>query len=132
MNRRLFDVYDHGNEIGVLSRYKGYKSIPISYRGSIEATYQLAHLTCDVLRAFVNAEHQLPKYLEQFIEDLSMDTPLEEYLTDLRLFLLHGGCDTCGQCRFMREDKTCKNKLPGGTCDPNDDACACGIRKEQK
>lgn len=130
-----FEVYDSGKEIGVLFRESahGYRRYTIAFQGSIEATYSLARSTCEVMSAFYNAERKFPEHLDQFIEDFTQDKlTREDYLTDLRLFLLHGGCDTCGQCRFMREDKTCKNKLPGGTCYPNDNACACGIRKEQK
>lgn len=131
----LFEVYDSGKDIGVLFREwaYGYHRYPIAFQGSIEATYSLARSTCEVLSAFYNADRKFPKCLDQFIEGLSQDTQtLEEYLTDLRLFLQYGGCETCSQCRFLQENGKCKVKLPGCIAQPDDRACCIGIRKEQE
>lgn len=128
-----FEVYDHGNEIGVLNRESAYNytRYPIAFQGSIEATYSLARSTCEVLRAFCNANRKFPKYLDQFIEGLSgCELTREEYLTELRLFLQHGLPENCGQCRFFLGDKPCKYQLPRATPDPVDEGCVCGIRKE--
>ena len=134
MKRDLFDVFDNGKRIGVLVRENAYRwtHMPIAYQGSIEDTYTLARRTCEVLQAFYNANKKIPEYLEQFIEDESRFTiDREEYLTNLRLFLQYGGCETCGQCRFL-QNETCKATIiPGAKVDPNDDACCIGIRKEQ-
>ena len=135
MNRSLFDVYDEGNEIGVLVRGNAYRweRLPISFQGTIEDTYTLAKLTCEVLQAFFNADRKFPECLEQFVEEESaIAKDREEYLTNLRLFLQCGGCETCGQCRFL-QNKTCKaTRIPGAKVDPNDLPCCIGIRKEQE
>lgn len=130
-----FEVYDSGKEIGVLFRESSheYHRYPIAYQGSIEATYELARLTSEVLQAFYNARPSLPKYLDQFIEGISEDSQTrEEYLTDLRLFLQHGLPENCGQCRFFLNDKPCKHQLPIATPNPEDTGCVGGIRKEQE
>lgn len=131
----LFDVYDNGNQIGVLIRGNAYRweRLPIAYQGSIEDTYTLARLTCEVLQSFYNSGIKFPKYLEQFVEEESRFTKArEEYLTNLRLFILYGGCETCGQCRFL-QNETCKTTIvPGAKVEPNDLPCSIGIRKEQK
>ena len=135
MKKDLFDVYDCGNGIGVLIRENAYHwhHLPIAFQDSIEATYELSRLTCDVLQAFYNDGIKFPKYLCQFVEAESrIAKDREEYLTDLRLFLQYGDCETCGQCRFLKENGTCKGKLPGRMARPDEDACCIGIRKEQK
>lgn len=133
--KKLFDVYDEGKEIGVLIRENAFcwHHLPIADQGSIEDTYALAQLTCKVLQYFFNAGKKFPKCLEQFVEDESgFAKNREEYLTNLRLFLQYGGCDTCGQCRFL-QNETCKATIvPGAKVDPNDNACCIGIRKEQE
>ena len=132
--KELFDVYDNGNQIGVLIRENAYRweRLPIAYQGSIENTYTLARLTCEVLRSFYNSGIKFPECLEQFVEEESRFTKdREEYLTNLRLFIQYGGCETCGQCRFLPENGMCKGKLPGCIAQPDEGACCCGIRKEQ-
>lgn len=129
-----FEVYDSGNEIGVLFRESanGYHHYPIAFQGSIEDTYNLARLTCEVLNSFANGKVPFPKYLDQFIESLSDGIiSREEYLTDLRLFLQFGYPDKCGQCRFFCGDKPCKHQYPTASPSADDDCCACGIRNEQ-
>ena len=134
MKKDLFDVYDSGYGIGVLIRENAYHwhHLPIAFQDSIEATYELSRLTCDVLQAFYNAGVKFPKYLCEFVEEESgFAKNREEYLTNLRLFLQYGGCETCGQCRFL-QNETCKTTIvPGAKIAPNDDACYIGIRKEQ-
>lgn len=131
--KELFDVYDDGKQIGVLIRENAYRweRLPIAYRSSIENTYSLARLTCEVLRSFYNSGIKFPECLEQFVEEESrFAKDREEYLTNLRLFIQHGGCETCGQCRFLPKNGMCKGKLPGYRALPDDCACLCGIRKE--
>ena len=135
MRKDLFDVYDNGNEIGVLIRENEYHwhHLPIAFQDSIEATYELSRLTCDVLQAFYSAGMKLTKDLCQFVEAESrIAKDREEYLTDIRLFIQYGGCETCGQCRFLPENGMCKGKLPGCIAQPDECACCIGIRKEKK
>ena len=130
-----FEVYDSGKEIGVLFKESahGYHHYPIAYQGSIEDTYTLARLTCEVLKSFYNSGIKFPECLEQFTEEESgFAKNREEYLTNLRLFLQYGGCETCGQCRFL-QNETCKTTIvPGAKVGPNDHPCCIGIRKEQE
>lgn len=128
----IVDIYDNGGSIGVMvSSGWQCETFPIAQQETIQETYALARLTCDVLRAFINTDRRLPRYLDQFIESATEDCDVEEYLSDLRLFLLRGSCDTCGECIFMQEDDTCKQKLNSARCCAEDNACAYGIRKEQ-
>ena len=130
-----FDIYDEGNQIGVLIRENAYRweRLPISCQGSIEDTYTLARLTCSVLQGFYNAGKRFPAYLEQFVEEESRFAKnREEYLTNLRLYLQYGGCEICKQCRFLTESGKCKATILGTISQPDDTACCIGIRKEQK
>lgn len=125
------DIYDTGGSIGVMvSSGWQCKTFSIAQQDTIQETYALARLTCDVLRAFINTAKPLPKYLDQFIDSATEDCDVEEYLNDLRLFLLRGSCDTCGECTFMQEDYTCKQKLGSARCCSEENACSYGIRKE--
>lgn len=56
MNTRPFSVNDRGNAIGVFNRLTGTFS-PVSWQGSIEATYEKAAEECE--RLF--AEHRKEK-----------------------------------------------------------------------
>ena len=130
-----FDIYDNGNQIGVLIRENAYRwvRLPISYQGSIEDTYTLARLTCEVLKSCYNSGIKFPKYLEEFVEaESDFASNREEYLTNLRLYLQYGGCETCKQCRFLPEDGNCKATILGTISQPDDNACCIGIRKEQE
>ena len=131
----LFEVYDSGKEIGVLFKESahGYHHYPIAYQGSIEDTYTLARLTCEVLKSFYNSGIKFPECLEQFTEEESRFAKnREEYLTNLRLYLQYGGCEICKQCRFLPESGKCKATILGTISQPDDNACCIGIRKEQE
>lgn len=131
------DIYDNGGSIGVRIATQGEsKKIPILGQKDINDTCELARRTRDVLRAFADTGSQFPQYLDQFIMEATKNCDVEEYLTDLSLFLRYGGSDTCGDCRFFREDGSCKKKLPNSqSCAEDcaeDSACCYGIRKEQE
>lgn len=126
----LFSVYDNGQQIGVCCRPQDI-NIPIRWQGSIEDTYSLARITCEILQASFVAHGKLPEGFDQFIEEVPRDTSREEYLQDLRLFLANGWPKNCSDCRFLNDDMTCKHTLPGFKCIITDYGCAGGIRKEQ-
>lgn len=126
----LFSVYDSGQQIGVSCKPQDIY-IPISFQGSIEDTYSLARITCEILGAFWVAHGKFPEGFDQFIEEVSRVLPREEYIQDLRLFLVNGWPKNCSDCRFLNADMTCKHTLPGVKCIITDYGCAGGIRKEQ-
>ena len=129
-----YKVYDDGKEIGVLFRESADEChrYPIEYQGSIAGTYDLAQRTCDMLNAFRATNTNIPKGVDRFIEGWSTYKPtLEEYLTDLRLFLQFGLPDTCGQCRLFLGDRPCKHQYPTGSPMADSYPCDCGIRKDQ-
>lgn len=135
MSRSLFDVYDEGREIGVLVRESAYRfrHLPISFQGSIEDTYTLAKLTCEVLQAFFNADRKFPECLEQFVEEESGFTKdREEYLTTSDCSYSMGAARHAVNAVFL-QNETCKTtRIPGAKVGPDDPACCIGIRKEQQ
>ena len=107
--------------------------IKAPWRGTIEDTATFAQIACDMMNETLKERGELPKYIDQYIEEVLPETTIETFKEEFGLFLEFGMPIYCGECRFWSADKPCKNQLPNSFPAKADYwSCCGGIRKEQK
>lgn len=119
------------NSINIYYRPKDI-DIKCPWRGTIEDTCTFARCACDMMLETFNERGELPKYIDQYLENVLPETTLETFKEEFGLVLEYGMPSYCGECRFWKGDKPCKYQQSNAHPTDSDDwACCGGIRKEQ-
>lgn len=124
------EVEHRPDGINIYYRPKGLH-IKAPWRGTIEDTWTFARIACDMMKETLNVRGELPKDIEQYLENVLPETTIETFKEEFGLFLEYGMPIYCGECRFWSADKPCKYQVPNNfPAKANCWACCGGIRKE--